>query len=130
MPIHRTRPIALLLLVGLVNACASATPTSPPSSASNAAQPSSETSVSAAPASPEATPGATASESASPAPGASGAIDPANFTATVDNAWFPLLPGTTFRYRGTKDGEPAVDTYAVTNRIEMIEGVPCRVVAD
>jgi len=130
MPIHRTRPIAILLLVGLVNACASATPTSPPSSASNAAQPSSEPNVSSASASPEATPGATASESASPAPGASGAIDPANFIATVDNAWFPLLPGTTFRYRGTKDGEQATDIYTVTDRIEMIEGVPCRVVAD
>src|SRR6266566_1595080 len=125
MPIHRTRSIAILLLVGLVDACASTTPTSPPSSVSNAAQPSSDLSVSPAPASPEATPDATASESVSPAPGASGAIDPANFTATVDNAWFPLLPGTTFRYRGTKDGEPAVDIYAVTDRIQVIEGVPC-----
>jgi hypothetical protein len=130
MPIHRTRSIAILLLVGLVDACASTTPTSPPSSASTAAQPSSDLSISPAPASPEATPVATPSESASPAPGASGAIDPANFTATVDNAWFPLLPGTTFRYRGTKDGEPAVDVYAVTDRIQVIEGVPCRVVAD
>ena len=130
MPIHRTRPIAILLLLGLANACASTTPTSPPSTASNAPQPSSEASASSASASPQATASAIASESASPAPGASGAIDPANFTATVDNAWFPLLPGTTFRYRGSKDGEPAVDVYTVTDRVQVIDGVPCRVVAD
>ena len=36
-----------------------------------------------------------------------GAVSPPQqFAARVDNPWFPLLPGTTFVYRGAKDGEP------------------------
>src|SRR5262249_996283 len=34
-------------------------------------------------------------------------INPADFTANVNNPWFPLTPGTTFVYRGTKDGKPS-----------------------
>ena len=36
------------------------------------------------------------------------------FTAKVDNRWFPLQPGTTYVYRGSKDGSPARDVFAVT----------------
>src|SRR6476660_10022139 len=44
-----------------------------------------------------------------PTPDLSGRIDPANFTATIDNPWLPFVPGTVFTYIGTKDGEAAVD---------------------
>jgi hypothetical protein len=41
----------------------------------------------------------------------------------VDNPWFPLRPGTTFVYRGAKDGRAARDVLAVTNRTAEIDGV-------
>src|SRR6476469_6427178 len=51
-------------------------------------------------------------------------ISASDFVAHVHNPYFPLLPGTTFRYRGTKDGQPTVDVYRVTNQIRRILGVP------
>jgi hypothetical protein len=53
-----------------------------------------------------------------------------DFRARVDNPWFPLLPGTTFVYRGVKDGKPARDEVTVTRQVKRIEGVPCAVVED
>jgi hypothetical protein len=53
-----------------------------------------------------------------------------DFTGHVDNPYFPLVPGTTFRYRGTKDGKPTVDVYRVGGRTKMIAGVPCVTVKD
>src|SRR5947209_2269587 len=41
------------------------------------------------------------------AAGATNAGNPAGFTARVDNPWFPLRPGTTFVYKGVKDGQPS-----------------------
>src|SRR5438045_3776060 len=58
-------------------------------------------------------------------PGYHPVIDPANFTAVVDNRWFPLTPGSTRVYAGTKDGEPSRDVYVVTDQTKLIEGVPC-----
>jgi hypothetical protein len=55
---------------------------------------------------------------------------PSNFTARVDNPWFPLRPGTVYVYRGVKDGQPSRDVITVTHRIKRIEGVPCVVVED
>ena len=72
----------------------------------------------------------------SPTPGTSSAvdatvaIDPANFVATIDNPWYPLLPGTTFHYRGTTGGEPTTDTYAVTTDTKVVAGVTCTVIRD
>jgi len=57
-------------------------------------------------------------------------IDPARFSATVDNPWFPLKPGTTFTYQGVKDGKPSRDVYTVTSDTKVIDGVPCAVVHD
>jgi hypothetical protein len=57
-------------------------------------------------------------------------IDRANFTANVDNPWFPLKPGTTFIYTGMKDGEPSRDVFTITSETKVIAGVPCRVVKD
>jgi hypothetical protein len=68
--------------------------------------------------------------SASPSGAVAGSIDPANFVAAIDNPWFPLKPGTTFTYRGIKDGEKAVDTFAVTSDTRVVAGVTCVVVRD
>jgi hypothetical protein len=63
------------------------------------------------------------------APAAS-APNPANFSAHVDNPWFPLRPGTVYVYRGVKDAQPSMDVLIVTPRVKRIEGVPCVVVED
>jgi hypothetical protein len=58
------------------------------------------------------------------------AIDPSQFSATVDNPWFPLTPGTTFVYEGIKDGKPSRDVYVVTGDTKVIDGAECVVVHD
>ncbi|MEP6892334.1 MAG: hypothetical protein ABI927_01015 [Gaiellaceae bacterium] len=55
---------------------------------------------------------------------------PADFAKRIDNPWFPLTPGTTLVYRGTKDGKAARDVLTVTHRTAVIDGVRCTVVAD
>jgi hypothetical protein len=52
------------------------------------------------------------------------------FTAHVDNPWFPLEPGTRYAYVGVKDGEPSRDVVTVTRDVKKIQGVPCAVVRD
>src|SRR4051794_8295169 len=52
------------------------------------------------------------------------------FTSAVDNPWFPLKPGTTFVYRGVKDGKPSRDVVTVEHATKTIDGVPCTVVTD
>jgi hypothetical protein len=61
----------------------------------------------------------TASHSASPAASTSKFVD------RVDNPWFPLVPGTTFVYRGRKDGEPSRERLTVTSLTKTIQGVRC-----
>ncbi len=55
-------------------------------------------------------------------------IDPANFVTTIDNPYFPLVPGTTFTYltpdRITKD------VFAVTYNTRVIDRVTCVEVHD
>ena len=41
------------------------------------------------------------------------AIHPSDFSADVTNRWFPLRPGTTYLYTGTKDGKKALDVFQV-----------------
>jgi len=53
-----------------------------------------------------------------------------SFSAHVDNPWYPLKPGTTYVYRGSKDGKPARDVVTVTHRTRLVGGVRCRVVHD
>jgi hypothetical protein len=65
-----------------------------------------------------------------PPPPPAADIDPSNFVRRVDNPYFPLNPGTTYRHRGTKEGKQAVDVFAVTHRTKRILGVVNTVVDD
>src|ERR671911_2185763 len=53
-------------------------------------------------------------------------IDPADFTTTIDNEYFPMKPGTTFLYEGK--GER--DEMRVTHHTKKVMGVECVVVDD
>jgi len=55
---------------------------------------------------------------------------PSAFTATVDNVWFPLKPGSRYTYVGVKDGLPSRDIVTVAHAVRVINGVPCAVVHD
>src|SRR5262249_42841101 len=57
-------------------------------------------------------------------------IKPANFVAVIDNKYFPLEPGTTFHYRGVRDGVAQTDDMVVTHRVKYVLGVKCIVVRD
>ena len=57
-------------------------------------------------------------------------IDPADFSPDVTNPWFPLTPGRTLVYTGTKDGQKALNLVATTSRTKKIDGVTTRVVED
>ncbi|MDQ1519746.1 MAG: hypothetical protein QOI55_819 [Actinomycetota bacterium] len=57
-------------------------------------------------------------------------IDPSNFTPNVDNPYYPLKPGRTLVYTGTKDGERALNIVVPTRRTRVIDGVETRVVED
>jgi hypothetical protein len=55
---------------------------------------------------------------------------PTQFSARVTNAWYPLLTGSKWVYRGVKDGEPSREVMTVTRRTKTIQGAPCVVVSD
>jgi hypothetical protein len=57
-------------------------------------------------------------------------LDPGDFTAPVENPWFPLRPGTTTRLRGSDEDGRYVERVRVTGRTRMIEGVAARAVRD
>ena len=57
-------------------------------------------------------------------------VDPANFVSTVDNPYFPLVPGSVLIYEGMSDGEREVVTIHVTHQTKEILGVRCIVVRD
>jgi hypothetical protein len=54
----------------------------------------------------------------------------ADFSARVDNPWYPLIAGTTYVYRGVKDGHPSREVMTVTHRIKVIDGARCVVIED
>jgi hypothetical protein len=62
--------------------------------------------------------------------GASAVPKPSEFSARIDNPWFPLLPGSTYVYRGARDGRPSREVLKVTHETKRIGGVPAVVVAD
>ncbi len=57
-------------------------------------------------------------------------IDPGNFVSKIDNPYFPLVPGTTFTYRGETEGVPTRNVTIVTNDTKVILGVTTIVVHD
>ncbi len=57
-------------------------------------------------------------------------VDPGRFQHPKPNAYFPLTPGTVFRYRGTDEGEHYRERLAITHRTKQIEGVRARVLRD
>jgi hypothetical protein len=50
--------------------------------------------------------------------------------ASVTNAWFPLRRGTTWVYRGIKDGKASRDVVHVTGATKKIDGAACAAVSD
>ena len=55
-------------------------------------------------------------------------IDQSNFTTTIDNPYFPLVPGTTFTYLDQSGS--IKDVFAVTHDTRVIDGVRCVQVHD
>jgi hypothetical protein len=53
-------------------------------------------------------------------------INPAEFTTTIDNKYFPMKPGTTFLYEGGQES----DRMSVTHHTKNVMGVQCVVVDD
>src|SRR5436309_16142031 len=46
-------------------------------------------------------------------------IHPDRFGPDVTNPWFPLRPGTVYVYAGTKDGQRAIDVFAVSGKTRI-----------
>jgi hypothetical protein len=63
-------------------------------------------------------------------PGWPARLSPGDFVAHVDNPWFPLRPGSEYRYRGVKDRVKMVDVVKVTHRTKRILGVETTVLHD
>jgi hypothetical protein len=63
-------------------------------------------------------------------PGWPATLSPSDFVARVDNPWFPLQPGSEYRYRGVKDRTKTVDVAKVTHSTKRILGVDTTVVHD
>jgi hypothetical protein len=63
-------------------------------------------------------------------PGWPATLSPSDFVARIDNPWFPLEPGSRYRYKGNKEGTPMVDVLRVTHRTKRILGVNTTVVHD
>src|SRR4051794_12286877 len=61
-----------------------------------------------------------------------GTFAAANFPSTprVDNTWFPLLPGSIWKYTGSKDGESSRDVVTVGSATKVVDGVTAVVVQD
>src|SRR5436190_24342759 len=69
-----------------------------------------------------------AAANASPTP--VNAIDPTQFGGPIDNAYFPLVPGTRLIYEGTSGDTKLRDEFTVTHETKQIVGVTCVVVHD
>jgi hypothetical protein len=57
-------------------------------------------------------------------------LDASRFGPDVTNPWYPLRPGTTYKYTGLDEGDPVTDVVVVTDRTRLIDGVRTRVVFD
>jgi hypothetical protein len=76
------------------------------------------------------TPLAAVAQSPAGTPEALSPFDPSTAVATIDNAYFPLRPGTVFVYDGTADGDAEHEEVTVLQKTKTILGVPCVVVRD
>jgi len=63
-------------------------------------------------------------------PGAAHPSRHGQFVDEIDNVYFPAVPGSTWVYRGTRDGRPTRDVVTATNRTIVIQGVTCTIVHD
>ncbi|MEY2425983.1 MAG: hypothetical protein QOI61_1555 [Actinomycetota bacterium] len=52
------------------------------------------------------------------------------YTANITNPYFPLVPGRTLVYKGTKDDKAALDYFTTTHQVVQINGKPTRLVLD
>ena len=57
-------------------------------------------------------------------------IEPADFQATVDNAYYPLAPGTTLTYVEKSGGATSTNVITVSHDTKTVMGVTCVVVRD
>jgi hypothetical protein len=57
-------------------------------------------------------------------------LDPADFSTRIDNPYWPMRPGTTWRYVERGEGEVSRVTVRVTHRTKLIRGIKARVVRD
>ncbi len=57
-------------------------------------------------------------------------IDPANFVSKVDNPYFPLVPGTVWRFTENNDEGKEENEVTVTHDTRTILGVKCVIVRD
>jgi hypothetical protein len=57
-------------------------------------------------------------------------IDPADFVQTIDNRYWPLVPGTGYRYAGVRGSTRQLDDEVVLHSTKQILGVTCTVVRD
>jgi hypothetical protein len=55
---------------------------------------------------------------------------PGDYSHRITNPWYPLRPGTVYRYRGRDGGDRLRDVVRVTRRTRVVDGVRCRVVRD
>ena len=58
------------------------------------------------------------------------AFDPADFVDGVDNPYLPFVPGTTWHYEGTDDGEVEIDDVKVLDERKDVLGISAVVVQD
>lgn len=63
-------------------------------------------------------------------PGWPATISPADFVKEVNNPWFPLKPGSVWRYKGLKERTKTTDVVTATHRTRKILGVTTTVVHD
>ena len=63
-------------------------------------------------------------------PGWPKTLSPSDFVSRVDNPYFPLKPGSKYRYKGNKEGTRMTDALRVTHRTKTILGVKTTVVHD
>jgi hypothetical protein len=63
-------------------------------------------------------------------PGWPKTLHPSDFVRRIDNPWFPLEPGSKWRYRGVDSDGRFRDNMRVTQRTKKIEGVRVTVVHD